>query len=93
MKILAIYDNEGRTVDRYTIITNVTQLNAEGRDLMDSLSTSDTPDDVQFGISQWTTVDYSYPDDVTHLGKRIHFEQLPENIQRHVARRILTDDE
>lgn len=87
MKITAIYDNEGETLDRYTVITNVTELNAGGRDIMQCLGLNEGGD----GFSQWSTCDYSYGDGA-HLGKRVQFEDLSAATQRHIARRVFGDE-
>jgi hypothetical protein len=76
MKILAIFDNGGITLDRYTVVTSIT-----GAGLMyDMLGLSEGGD----GFSQWTVGQY-YRDDRRnkHLGRRIPFEQLSEDTQAH----------
>lgn len=87
MKILAIYDNGGKTLDRYTVITNLTELNAGGRDIMECLALSEGGD----GFSQWSTCDYTN-NEGSHLGKRVHFEQLSEATQRHIAERVFEQE-
>lgn len=85
MKILAIHDNEGETLDRYTVVTNVTQLNAASRDIMECLGLNEAGD----GFSQWSTCDYTEGGD--HLGKKVHFEDLSEATQKHIAQRIFSE--
>ncbi len=77
MKITAIYDNGGETIDRYTIVFN----EAWGSLTM-CLGLSDNPDHPQ-GFSQFNGCQ-----DGPHLGKQIHFEDLSENIQMHIHERI-----
>lgn len=80
MKIIAIYDNGGKTLDRYTVVTNLT-----GAGIMfDMLGLSEGGD----GFSQWTVGRYNTTGGNRHLGKRITFEQLSEATQSHIAGRI-----
>ena len=77
MRITAIYDN-GTTKDRYTILTDS---NSDGNRFR-ALLLSSNPDD-KFGISDW---DIAIAGE--HLGHRIRFEHLAENVQAHIAKRI-----
>lgn len=71
MKIKTIFDNRGRTFDRYTVILE------DGLALGLSLN-PDSP----IGFSQWGEAVEGY-----HLGERISFEELPEIVQKHVKTR------
>lgn len=85
MKILAIFDNGGATLDRYTVVTNMTGAGIQ----YDMLGLSEGGD----GFSQWT-VGYYYENNGRlnrHLGKRVQFTDLSEETQAHIARRIFGD--
>lgn len=91
MKIIAVYDNGGRTIDRYTLITDATWQNTPP--VHESLGLSEDVND----FSQWGSVnadELSYNASNrqwrsrTEFGKRIRFEDLPEKVQRHAAERI-----
>ena len=84
MKILGIYDNGGKTLDRYTVVVN--EYNSANGEY-DMLGMNDGGD----GFSQWSSGDYDLNDNWQnrHLGKRIHFEDLNEEAQRHIAMRVL----
>lgn len=74
MKIKAIYDNGGKSVDRYTVVYDA--LSTVGRtDLFESLGMSDNPTHPQ-GIGQHSAC---LPG--AHLGKRIEFSDLPADCQ------------
>lgn len=73
MKIQKIYDNQGKTWDRYSILTSPTEC----------LGLSDNCDSPS-GFSQW-----SLCEDGEHLGKLITFSELPENVQKHLVDRLL----
>ena len=77
IKIIGVYDNEGKTFDRYTIVFN----EKEGI-FYNCLGLSFNPDSPQ-GFSQWSTCQ-----DGNHLGKKVSFESLPINIQNHVIERM-----
>lgn len=76
--VLRIYDNGGKTCDRYTIIpprwANKYRDNRDGR-LFDSIGSSESPFHPQgFGI--WGP---AVPG--PHLGKRLHWDDLPRDVQ------------
>ena len=82
---LVCYDNGGETFDRYTVLVTP----PEDRDpyyhdsgLWEGLGLSLNCDWIQ-GYSQWCD---TVPGD--HLGKRINFSDLPENVQAHIARTL-----
>ena len=71
MQIKSIYDNKGKTFDRYTVILS------DGT----ALGLSFNPDSPQC-FSQWgDAVEGS------HLGQRITLKELPENVRKHIERR------
>jgi hypothetical protein len=80
MKIIACYDNGGKTVDRYTVVFN-TKHDVQGK-YNECLGLSSNPSDPQ-GFSQFSGCTLG-----RHLGKKVAFKDLPENIQKHVEVRI-----
>ena len=80
MKITAIYDNGGETLDRFTIITDQPEYDAnETPNLFMALGMSMDGD----GYSQFSSAIAG-----SHLGKRVHFEDLSANTQNHIVERI-----
>ena len=75
-KIIAIYDNGGKTLDRYTIVTNrkVSEKN-NGRYTYDALSVSENG----LGVFMWIQCVRG-----NHLGKKIEFTSLSEKLQNKV---------
>ena len=87
MKIKECYDTEG-WYDRYTIVFKDSRPNPDPnnphRRLYMCLGMNDTPENPSFGISQFGECILG-----KHLGKKIAFNDLPDNIQIHVNRRML----
>jgi len=77
--IVGIYDNGGRSVDRYTVVASDRQgaLNV-------CLSMSAQPDRAD-GFSQWGECDLST---VERTGKRVDFYSLPDRVQKHITKRM-----
>ena len=73
MKIKAIYDNGGKTFDRYTVIFS------DGS----ALGLSHNPDSPQ-GFSQWCEAIANNKE----LGMEMTLAELPEHVQRHIKTRI-----
>lgn len=82
MKVIAIYDNGGKTPDRYTIVTD--QKNGKWQEM---LGLSANPTDHN-GFSQWGSGQFDPKGANAHLGKRIKFEELGKRIQTHIATRV-----
>lgn len=78
MKIIACYDNGGKTFDRYTIVFD----SYLDDDMYECLGLSSEPNSPQ-GFSQFDTCQMG-----EHLGRELNFEELPENVQKHVLGRI-----
>jgi len=74
--IKSVWDNGGKTLDRYTVVFNIEGL---------ALGLSDDPEHPQ-GFSQCGS---GIPGE--HLGKLILFEDLPLNVRLHVHKRILSE--
>ena len=77
-QIHSCYDNHGETFDQYSIV-----LNEQEGDLYTCLGLSSDPTSPQ-GFSQ-----FSMAMPGAHLGDKIDFFQLPENIQAHVIERLI----
>lgn len=76
---LRIYDNGGKTLDRYTaVFTNRSNRNG----LYDALGFSENPFD-PLGFGQYTTAM-----DGLHLGKLTKYENLPENARQYVENNL-----
>jgi hypothetical protein len=80
--VKSIWDNEGKTLDRYTVVLK--EEHSPGNLLMLGLSTNPTHPQ---GFSQFTG---GHEGD--HLGKKIEWSDLPKNIQEHVTMRLKDDD-
>lgn len=83
MKIIAIYDNGGKTLDRYTVVTDIENSGFHHQ----MLGLNEGGD----GFSQWTMgvyYDKNNGHGNRHLGKRVQFENLSEATQRHIAERV-----
>ena len=79
INIRGIYDNGGKTADRYTIITNNNIDYPNGKSYKESLSVGENPSN----FSQWGEAIEG-----RHLGKKIKFDQLPLNVQEHINKRM-----
>ena len=77
---IKVYDDERESFDRYTVVLDEPGTK-RGRDFT-ALSLSANPGHPQ-GVSQFTTAQ-----DGPHLGKRLKFSDLPDNVQKHVIRRF-----
>jgi hypothetical protein len=75
--IIGVYDNEGKTFDRYSIVFK----KEDGYKFSDILGLSHNPDSPQ-GFSQ-----FGYGFKGNHLGKKIPLDTLPKNIKEHISRR------
>lgn len=78
MEIIAIYDNGGETIDRYTVVFSELATTYDH----EMLGLSDNPHEAN-GFSQWT-----HGQNGDHLGTKIDFVDLPENVQKHVKSRM-----
>lgn len=76
MDIYKIYDNGGKTIDRYTIVTQPSYSN----DLWECLGVDSVGGT---GFSQWGECKLG-----RHLGKEIKFNELPKETQDHVLERL-----
>ena len=79
-EIHSIWDNGGATQDRYTVALK----NNSGSCYHDCLCLDDTPTH-PLGFSQFSTCQAG-----KHLGKRIRWTQLPDDLQTHIIGRLAT---
>lgn len=77
---IRVYDNGGKTFDRYTVVCDNDEYPTH--EMCPMLALSSDPTSPQ-GFSQHTE-----GHEGRHLGKRVAFESLPENIQRHITYRL-----
>lgn len=75
MKVIAIYDNEGKTMDRYTVYYNVKETN----DMYMCLGMSEKPFN-PLGFGQHSCGQLG-----SHNGKKITFNDLPVDCQKAVT--------
>ena len=76
--IYRIYDNGGMSIDRYTVVLSNPALHC-----YEALNLSDNCDSPQ-GVSIFSTVHVG-----PHLGKKTYSHQLPENVQKHIRKRLV----
>ena len=77
---VSVYDNGGKTADRYTVVFD--DQPERGRGMYAALGLSEHPGNPQ-GVSEFTTAMKG-----RHLGKRVQFRQLPAEVQNHVIARL-----
>lgn len=77
MKIIAIYDNGGETLDRYTFVLN-TKHDVDGK-YNECLATCSTG----LRFSQFSSCQAG-----KHLGKKIKMTDIPKELQSHVKNRL-----
>ena len=78
-RCIRCYDNGGKTYDRYTVVYTG---NYKGRKGCDYVGMSTYPFSPQgFGQHGWDQNVIDYPS-YKHLGKKIRFEDLPEDCKR-----------
>ncbi len=70
-----VFDNGGKTTDRYTVIVAPGVPDLGGA----QLCMSTDPDSPQ-GVSQWC-----HGSSIAALGKEINWADLPDNVRRHVV--------
>ena len=83
MEIIGIYDNNGESLDRYTVVFDEEVMVPSKGKLNMGLALSEDSTHPQKGVSMFVEC---LPGE--HLGNEIRFEELPEDIQLHVWERI-----
>ena len=81
MNIHSVWDNKGKTIDRYTVVF---KNKCHGEMIL--LSLSHDPYSPQ-GVSQWGSTDFP-PKEFKRFGTRIDFSDLPKQVQGHVLMRL-----
>lgn len=85
MKITAIYDNGGRSLDRFTVVTD----QPDGPQYVMMLGLAEAGR----GVSQWGGGMHNPGGNNRHLDKRIHFEDLSAKTQAHIVARVFGPEE
>lgn len=81
--VLAVYDNRGRTADRYTVLFGGSLYSPEMGSNVQCLSMCEVPTHPQ-GISMWGE---AYTGDRARFGRHIRWLDLPQNVREHVIGR------
>ena len=87
--ILDVFDNKGKTIDRYTVLFGGSMLEdslVESRKVY-CLDMSSDPTHPWFGVSMWGECDAAWRP--SH--ERIRWLDLPEHIRKHVIWRVAHD--
>ena len=85
MNIRSIWDNEGESFDRYTVVLD--ELHGNDDDIFSCLSMSSDPTHPA-GFSQFCSCMEG-----KHLGKKLDLDELPENIRKHIEVRLAPEEE
>lgn len=85
MKILAIYDNQGKSFDRYSVYFDAIEKEVFNAKLYLCLAMSENPYS-PLGFCQHTSGQIG-----RHNGKKISFEQLPIDCQKEIINHIEKD--
>jgi len=94
MEIIGVYDSGDQFADRYTIVTDEPSGPIPFGDKRGGhwtgfmcLCVSDNPESPNMGVSQWSAAKPGL-----HLGEKITLDDLPQNVQEHVLRRIYEEE-
>lgn len=79
-EVIAVYDNQGKTADRYSVLLRE-WYDSDSR-LVSCLCLSEMPSH-PMGVSQYTSAMRG-----AHLGRKLRWQDLPMEIQRHVKARL-----
>jgi hypothetical protein len=79
MNILGVYDNKGKTLDRYTVVYDYVEQVKDGKKLYMCISMNASPFHPQ-GIGMHGSAMLG-----RHLGKKVKLTDLPEDCQKAVA--------
>jgi hypothetical protein len=87
-KIIAVYDNCGETIDRYTVVLSQEYMPTNRGSHYNCLALSEDPTS-PLGFSQFSECVLLTPiKETNHMGKRIRLTDLPKNVQKHVKERL-----
>lgn len=96
LKVIAVYDNNGSTIDRYTVVFDEQATDHPRGEVHTCLCLSANPTQPN-GMSTWgdfwAELLMLPPERVEQIGigKRINFVELPEEIKQHVKARVEVD--
>ena len=76
-----VYDNGGKTADRWTVVSSDDLKNKQPNGMVDMLGLSSNPNSPQ-GVSMFSQGQVG-----NHLGKKIKFSSLPKEVQKHITQR------
>ena len=75
MKVIAVYDNGGKSLDRYTIVVNSVVSKNRNKYQYDAISASENG----LGVFMWVQCERG-----RHLGQKIEFASLSKELQKKV---------
>lgn len=81
MAKIVVYDNEGKSFDRYTVLYD------------DSVFTMSKNATSPQGVNLYCGGRDEYPKDLTHLGKIVELDSLPEEVKKAIDERCNTPDQ
>jgi len=76
-----VYDNGGKTADRWTVFSASDLKNKQPNGMVDMLGLSENPNSPQ-GVSMFSQGQVG-----NHLGKKVKFSSLPKEVQKHISQR------
>ena len=79
MEIKSIYDNGGKTLDRYTIVTTIKRKHRDGHWLYNCICSSENG----LGVFMWGECMVG-----RHLGKKIQLEDLSKELQQRIKNEL-----
>jgi len=85
-EVIAVFDAGESVIDRYTVVLKEV-ISPDYPHIREGIAVSSNPDSPQ-GVCLWTEVHYWEGDENEHLGKRISWKSLPENVREAVVRKI-----
>jgi hypothetical protein len=99
MRITAIYDNQGETLDRYTVLTDWVEKHSDNDPMRDQFMYLGLSEGGR-GFSQWGYIDRATHAKLlkpkadgykalSHLGRLVPFEKLSSETQKHIAEQLL----
>ena len=77
--IIQVYDNLGKTADRYTVVT-ASNVYSMSRDVS-------SPN----GVNMWIGSRDEFSRDLSYLGRRLHPKNIPDMIKEAIRRRLLNE--
>jgi len=88
-KIIAVYDNGGETMDRYTVVISPEFMETSKRNHYACLGLSENPTS-PLGFSQFSECVILTPlRENNHMGNRIRLKDLSKDLQNHIKERLI----